>query len=449
MSSNDEIRKKRVEEIELKKKRLEEMRKLRSVTEEKAVLPASSVRKVDPDSVSNDSNIASILTAVLSSNDIDERNENLESNINRKYKYFSYSRSDVIMVHPRERIVYEQSSQTDNMDVFQEPVEDRKVVIDESSTKPDGTMMEAEQLHSNRTYSESQKLLLLQDSSFLPFLRESSLKLEREMEFLASFNNMRNFQQTDSFKDGVENKLIVLSERFEEESLRNRSVIYMAANKQVQKLFLTCHGTSKLESKDGDGQLLETGSPGLVCVWSKDLHKRPEMKFFAPSLVLTAVFCPDSNLIVGGCQNGQLVIWEMTCLKPFPMQKSSLVGKGHKYPVISVSWNMNELVSVSTEGTICYWDISRLTEPIHVVNLTLSSSNTQKNQRDPGFLFSPQVDKDLLHGLPCISAVETAYVDTKFYIFLGTATGQLLQVPATQRSNELNPTKVSLLLLFM
>ena len=52
---------------------------------------------------------------------------------------------------------------------------------------------------------------------------------------------------------------------------------------------------------------------------------------------------------------------------------SYFAGKGHKHPVYAMAMTTSavaaELVSVSTDGLLCHWDVSRLAEPTSVVQL--------------------------------------------------------------------------------
>ena len=56
----------------------------------------------------------------------------------------------------------------------------------------------------------------------------------------------------------------------------------------------------------------ELQSDGLALVWSLAMPTRPEHIFTCASPVLTSKFHPtEHHLIVGGCQSGQLVVWDI------------------------------------------------------------------------------------------------------------------------------------------
>ena len=74
----------------------------------------------------------------------------------------------------------------------------------------------------------------------------------------------------------------------------------------------------------------ELQSDGLVLVWSLAMPSRPEHIFACGSPVLKSRFHPtESPLIIGGCQSGQLVIWDIRAGR-LPVQRS---GQGHAHPI--------------------------------------------------------------------------------------------------------------------
>lgn len=87
--------------------------------------------------------------------------------------------------------------------------------------------------------------------------------------------------------------------------------------------------SSSLTPRSGD--LL---SDGLALIWSPLLPNRPEHIFTCGSPVTTGRFHPtDAALIIGGCESGQLVIWDIRSGR-LPVQKSSLpsvasASRGH------------------------------------------------------------------------------------------------------------------------
>ena len=63
---------------------------------------------------------------------------------------------------------------------------------------------------------------------------------------------------------------------------------------------------------------------GLACVWSLHMPHRPEHLFTSASAVSAVKFHPAAHhLVVGGCENGQLMLWDMRNGR-LPVQKSTL-----------------------------------------------------------------------------------------------------------------------------
>ncbi|KAH6594814.1 hypothetical protein BASA50_006288 [Batrachochytrium salamandrivorans] len=92
----------------------------------------------------------------------------------------------------------------------------------------------------------------------------------------------------------------------------------------------------------------------LIIVWSFHDPIHPQLVLEAPEDVHTFCFNPiDSNIVVGGCANGQIVLWDLNIhWLPHNFELSSNGGlvengeNGHK-----------QLVSSSLDGTVSFWDL--------------------------------------------------------------------------------------------
>jgi dynein intermediate chain len=111
------------------------------------------------------------------------------------------------------------------------------------------------------------------------------------------------------------------------------------------------------------GELL---SDGLALVWNLAMPNRPEHIFTCGSPVTACRFHPtESALIIGGCQSGQVVVWDVRAGR-MPVQKSSLTttssgnSKGHTHPICSmevIEGGVSAAFLVVRElwGYVCEW----------------------------------------------------------------------------------------------
>ncbi|KAL1861725.1 hypothetical protein Daus18300_008694 [Diaporthe australafricana] len=134
---------------------------------------------------------------------------------------------------------------------------------------------------------------------------------------------------------------------------------------------------------------------GVVQVWNLNLHDRPEFVFHAQSDILTAKFSPfHPNLIVGGAYSGQVLLWD-TRARSAPVQKTPLTGYGHTHPVYAVdiigTQNANNIISCSTDGTVCGWAVDMLAQPAETLNLQAPPPN-KTDYISPLCLSFPQAD---------------------------------------------------------
>lgn len=95
--------------------------------------------------------------------------------------------------------------------------------------------------------------------------------------------------------------------------------------------------SSSLTPRSGELQ-----SDGLALIWSLSMPSRPEHIFTCGSPVTSGRFHPtEATLIVGGCESGQLVVWDIRAGR-LPVQKSALTtiagssSKGHTHPIGSM-----------------------------------------------------------------------------------------------------------------
>lgn len=84
------------------------------------------------------------------------------------------------------------------------------------------------------------------------------------------------------------------------------------------------------------------------------------------------------NYIIGGTYSGQIVLWD-TRAKSLPVLKTPLSAGGHTHPVYSIEMvgtqNAHNLISASTDGFVCSWQLDMLAQPQDYLELLHSSHN--------------------------------------------------------------------------
>ena len=83
--------------------------------------------------------------------------------------------------------------------------------------------------------------------------------------------------------------------------------------------------------------------------------------------MLSVAFSPfHSNLIFGGTYSGQILLWD-TRSKHLPVLKTPLSAAGHTHPVYAMQMvgtqNAHNLITSSTDGTVCSWLVDMLAQP--------------------------------------------------------------------------------------
>lgn len=93
--------------------------------------------------------------------------------------------------------------------------------------------------------------------------------------------------------------------------------------------------------------------------------------------VLSVTFSPfHSNLIFGGTYSGQILLWD-TRAKHLPVLKTPLSAAGHTHPVYAMhmvgTQNAHNLITSSTDGTVCSWLVDMLAQPqVYPYNIAAS-----------------------------------------------------------------------------
>ncbi|KAK9389114.1 WD40-repeat-containing domain protein [Lipomyces mesembrius] len=211
-----------------------------------------------------------------------------------------------------------------------------------------------------------EKSELLRSEEFFQFIERSSKIVERALDddydILVDYASDLQDKDGSQAEGGVKQLEQFLSDRWS----TNRAVTAIDWSQKYSELFLAAYSKNSQSIRD---------PLGIIQVWNTHLHDRPEYIFHSQSDILSCKFSPfHPNLIVGGCYNGQVLVWD-TRAKSEAILKSPLTGTGHTHPVYSIEFvgtkNAASIISSSTDGRVCGWNADFLAQPYEVHDFKL------------------------------------------------------------------------------
>jgi dynein intermediate chain 2 len=117
----------------------------------------------------------------------------------------------------------------------------------------------------------------------------------------------------------------------------------------------------------------EEGTSVKSHIWDVHSPNTPEADLSPVAPLCCIQFNPkDQYLVAGGAYNGVVQYWDTR--NPRQAAGKSLVQESHKEPIYDLKWLMSktgEILTVSTDGTTCIWDIKRMDRPIEGDVVTL------------------------------------------------------------------------------
>lgn len=169
---------------------------------------------------------------------------------------------------------------------------------------------------------------------------------------------------TESGRDESEGRIKRVCEFWDERYGKNRSITDVDWSRQYPELSVASYNKNPAAVNEPDG---------IVAVWNLHLLERPEFVFHSQSDVLSVRFSPfHSNLVFGGTYSGQILLWDNRS-KHLPVLKTPLSASGHTHPVYSMQMvgtqNAHNLITCSTDGTVCSWLVDMLAQPQETMEL--------------------------------------------------------------------------------
>ncbi|KAE8970962.1 hypothetical protein PF011_g26215 [Phytophthora fragariae] len=247
--------------------------------------------------------------------------------------------------------------------------------------------------------SAEERTQLIQSDAMEAFLSKASRVIERALNTSSKYDIMVDYGADVEQDSAVEEATESLKQHFvfaDEKWSKHRAVTDVDVSPFYPELTLVAYTARDfLEEEDKDdgmtsqwdtmgnsatAALTEVASitEGVVLLWSTALPGRPEYRFTCHSQVTAACFNPfDRHIIIGGTYSGQIVIWD-TRAKSAPVQKTALSAFSHTHPIYAMAVAGTKtsytLISASTDGRVCVWDIDHLQKPLDMLDLRISLS---------------------------------------------------------------------------
>ncbi|KAJ1963792.1 hypothetical protein IWQ62_003108 [Dispira parvispora] len=284
----------------------------------------------------------------------------------------------ILDLPPKERLSYNKEAQT--MDWSPEPavipeeeIERRVREQREKDEKARRLLEEQEQKRQEelqrqrqklKELSEEEKQAIEQSAEFTDFMDFSSKLVERALNEPYDFMTDYTIGSQANDDTAAGNQVKLFASFRDDRWSKNRSVTDVAWSKRFPELVASSYNRNPMAMNEPDG---------IVCVWNLHLRDRPEFVFHSQSDVLCVAFSEfQPTLLVGGTYAGQILLWD-TRAKSQPVLKTPLSAAGHTHPVYSLdivgTQNAHNLVSASTDGLVCTWQLDMLAKPQEMLEL--------------------------------------------------------------------------------
>ncbi|ETN03344.1 hypothetical protein, variant [Phytophthora nicotianae INRA-310] len=252
---------------------------------------------------------------------------------------------------------------------------------------------------STTTLSVEDKTSLMQSDAMEAFLTKASRVIERALNTSSKYDIMIDYGADVEQDSAVEEATESLKQQYvfaDSQWSKHRAVTDVDVSPFYPELTLVAYTARNfLEDEDKDdgmssqwdtmgnsatAALTEVAAitEGVVLLWSTALPGRPEYRFTCHSQVTSACFNPfDRHIIIGGTYSGQIVVWD-TRAKSAPVQKTALSAFSHTHPIYAMAVAGTKtsytLISASTDGRVCVWDLDHLQKPLDMLDLRISLS---------------------------------------------------------------------------
>ncbi|KAG4088674.1 WD40 repeat-like protein [Neocallimastix lanati (nom. inval.)] len=281
--------------------------------------------------------------------------------------------SEIVIFDFPPTIVYNKEIQT--TEVYEEPTEKEEtdnVNFESEILEPEVPVVKEVIKEEKITeFSEEEKKNIMQTEGFKDFFDYSTKIVERALD--EPYDIMIDYRVDNTIEDNKanDNTLKLVQSFFSEEWTKDRTVTDIDWSPEFSELMLGSYNKKK--------QSLITDPYGVCCIWNLHLQGRPEFIFQTQSDITSACFSKfHPKLVIGGTYSGQIVLWDMRT-KSLPVQKTPLTVTGHAHPIYKMQMvgtqNSNNLISASSDGIVCSWQLDMLTQPQEIIELVSSSND--------------------------------------------------------------------------
>ncbi|KAH7926434.1 WD40 repeat-like protein [Leucogyrophana mollusca] len=282
----------------------------------------------------------------------------------------------------RERVIYNKEVQTtaaveteapriSEDEIRQQIQRERDVeTARDKELEEESVQLEKEIEQEIRELTEEERASILSAPEFLDFVEQSSKILQRALN--DGYDYIRDYTVgAEANGDDSEGKRVKrICAFYDERYGKNRSITDIDWSPKYPELSVASYNKNPAALNEPDG---------IVAVWNLHLLERPEFVFHSQSDVLSVTFSPfHSNLVFGGTYSGQILLWD-TRSKHLPVLKTPLSAAGHTHPVYAMQMvgtqNAHNLITSSTDGTVCSWLVDMLAQPQETLELIHSGHN--------------------------------------------------------------------------
>lgn len=234
----------------------------------------------------------------------------------------------------------------------------------------------------SRTLSIDEAEAVTSSVDFTSFVERSSKVIERALD--NDYNILVDYSESvhDNISDGDHD--VVSRSTGRSYSLRQTRQFFdntQSRRRQISDLQFSPHFSEVVLSSHTKNPAATNEPSGLIMLWNIHAPSRPEYMFQSPGTdILSARFSPfHPNIIIGGCYGGQVCLWD-TRAKGQPGGKAVLSTprstsySGHSHPVYCINIvgtpNAHNIITASSDGVICSWNVDMLAQPQEIIGLT-------------------------------------------------------------------------------